>query len=214
MTTGTPISVWQETLGTFVENVASSKPVPGGGAVATLSICLAAALLKMLLELTAKERMEVADKASTVATIMTRVQRGVGDDITAFNSYLAARRMPKLSEQEQLRRGEALAAALVRCTEVPLDTARAALALIPIAQDLVSLVPDKAISDFGAALAQLDSGLVGLFFTANINLRGTTSDPSFATVRAGRDCLAVEIASARQALSIAIDQVAQRIGQT
>ena len=96
---------------------------------------------------------------------------------------------------------------------MPLNAVRAALSLVPIAQDLVSLTPDKAISDFGAALSQLDSGLVGLFFTVNLNLRGTASDPSFAAVRAERDHLASEFASARQDLAIAIDQVAQRIGQ-
>jgi len=47
----------------------------------------------------------------------------------------------------------------------------------------------------------------------NINLRGTASDPAFAAVRAERDHLASEFASARQDLAIAIDQVAQRIGQ-
>jgi len=70
--------------------------------------------------------------------------------------------MPKLTELEKQRRQELLTQSLQRCTEVPLNAVRAALSLVPIAQDLVSLTPDKAISDFGAALSQLDSGLVGL----------------------------------------------------
>ncbi len=206
-------SIWQETLSEFVENVASSKPVPGGGAVAALSACLSAALLKMLLELTAKGGLNVDPQMAIVEAAMKKLQNSVADDIAAFNSFLAARRMPKLSEAEKLRRQELLTESLQRCTEVPLNAVRAALGLVPIAQDLVSLTPDKAISDFGAALSQLDSGLVGLIFTVNLNLRGTASDPSFAAARAERDHLASEVASARQALAIVIGQVAQRIGQ-
>jgi methenyltetrahydrofolate cyclohydrolase len=206
-------SIWQATLSEFVENVASSKPVPGGGAVAALSACLAAALLKMLLELTAKDGLNVEPKVAIVETAMKQLQNSVADDIAAFNSFLAARRMPKLTESEKLRRKELLTQSLQYCTEVPLNAVRAALSLVAIAQDLVSLTPEKAISDFGAALSQLDSGLVGLFFTVNLNLRGTASDPPFAAVRAERDRLASEIASAHLALAIAIDQVAQRIGQ-
>jgi len=206
-------SIWQETLSDFVENVASSKPVPGGGAVAALSACLAGALLKMLLELTAKDGSNIDDKMAIVETALKQLQNCVEEDIQAFDSFLAARRMPKLTELEKQRRQELLTQSLQRCTEVPLNAVRAALSLVPIAQDLVSLTPDKAISDFGAALSQLDSGLVGLFFTVNINLRGTASDPAFAAVRAERDHLASEFASARQDLAIAIDQVAQRIGQ-
>ena len=206
--------IWQRTLGEFVDNVASSKPVPGGGAVAALSACLAAALFKMLLELIVKDGANVSHKMATVEKAMKLLQNSVGEDITAFNSFLAARRMSKLSESERSSRSEAISSSLIYCTEVPLNALRAALSLVPIAQELASRTPEKAISDCGAALAQLDGGIVGLLFTVDINLRGTASDPAFAKLREERDRLACEIASARRDLAIALDQVARRIGQS
>ena len=206
-------SIWQETLSDFVENVASAKPVPGGGAVAAFSACLAGALFKMLLEIAAKEGASVNDKLVIVETAIRQLQNGVADDIKAFESFMAARRLPKLTEAEKLIRSEATTKALALCTEVPLSGVRAALSLVPIAKEMVNLTPDKAISDFGAALSQLDGGLVGLVFTVDINLRGTASDPAFATLRAERDQLASQITSARQALAAAITQVAHRIGE-
>jgi formiminotetrahydrofolate cyclodeaminase len=208
-----PGSIWQETIGEFVEKVASSKPVPAGGAVAALSACLAASLLKMLLEIAAKGGAKVDHQVVIVKTGLKELQNCVAEDIKAFDSFLAARRMPQLTELEKLHRQELLTQALQRCTEVPLTAAQAIVRLVPIAKDLVGLVPDKVLSDLGVALSEFDCGLVGLSFTVNINLRGTASDPAFATVRAEQDQLASAIACARQDLAAAIHQVAQKIGQ-
>jgi len=65
--------------------------VPGGGAVAALSACLAGALLKMLLELTAKDGSNIDDKMAIVETALKQLQNCVEEDIQAFDSFLAAR---------------------------------------------------------------------------------------------------------------------------
>ena len=208
-----PGSIWQETFAEFVENVASAKPVPGGGAVAALSACLAASLLKMVLEIMAKDGSDVAGKLAAVETARKQLQSFVEEDIAAFNSFLAARRLPQNTEMEKARRLERITQALQRCTEVPLRAAQTAVSLVPILKGLVGLAPEKALSDFGVALAELNCGLVGLSFTVNINLRGTAADANLASLRAQWKELASEVANARQALAVAIEHVNQKIGQ-
>ena len=207
-------SIWQETLGEFVKNVASSRPVPGGGAVAALSGSLAASLLKMVLEIAAKGGSNVDEKLAMVEAGLKELQHCVEADITAFNSFLAARKLAQVTEVEKVRRQELMNQALQRCTEVPLTAAQAIVSLVPVAKNLVGHAPDKVLSDLGVALSELDCGLGGLSFTVNINLRGTASDPAFARLRAEWDGLASQIASARQELAVVLDQVAQRIGQS
>jgi formiminotetrahydrofolate cyclodeaminase len=207
-------SVWEETLSEFVEAVGSAKPTPGGGAVAALSACFAASLLNMVLEIAAKRGLDIADRLAVVEAQLKQLQRCVDHDIKAFDSFLAARKLPKITELEKLEREKLLNEALGQCVEVPLTASQVALQLVSIAKGLVELAPEKVMSDLGVALAQLDSGLLGLFFNVNINLQGTALDPAFATLRAERDCLATEIASARQELGTAIDQVARKIARS
>ncbi len=209
----TASSIWQEPFSKFVDNVASSKPVPAGGAVAALSASLAASLLQMVLEIAVKDGANVGDMLTTVEKGREELQHCVEDDIDAFNAFLAARRLPKSTESEKRHRQQFMTQALQRCTEVPLSAARAAAKLVPIAKGLLSLAPDKVLSDFGVALTECDCALVGLSFTVNINLRETASDSAFSVLRTEWAELAREIAFARQDLALAIDQVLQKIGQ-
>jgi len=168
----------------------------------------------MVLEISAKAGANVDDELAAVEIGLKDLQPCVEDDIKAFNSFLAARKMPQLTEGEKQRRQEFLTQALLRCTEVPLAAVQAIARLVPVARDLVGHAPDKVLSDLGVALAELDCALVGLSFTVSINLRGTDSDPAFAAVRAQHQRLAAEISAAHRDLAAAIDQVAQKIGQT
>ena len=207
------VSVWQQTLGEFVGGVGSAKPTPGGGAVSALSACLAAALLKMVLEIAAKDGASDDTRMAIVQAEMTQLRRCVDEDIDAFNSFLNARKMPKDTEPERLQRQELLTETLMRCAEGPSAAARSALRLVPIAQELVELAPAKVLSDVGVALAQLDSSLVGLLVNLNINLKGTDSEPAFSAMRAERDRLAGEIDSAHHDLLSAVSLVSRKIAQ-
>ena len=207
-------SVWQESIGEFMCRVASPKPTPGGGAVAALSACFAASLLEMVAEIASKSGANVGEMLMIVHTEFDTLQRCVDQDIEAFNSFLAARKMPRLTELEKTRRGELTDEALKRCAEVPLAASQAALKLVPIAKNLLEVAPVKVLSDLGVAFSLLDSSLVGLQFNVNINLQGTASDPAFGILRTKCEPLTADIASARQDLAAIISRVADRIGQS
>src|SRR3984885_1407634 len=201
-------SVWQESIGEFMSRVASPKPTPGGGAVATLSACFAASLLEMVAEIASKGGANIGEMLVIVRTELHTLQGCVDQDIEAFNSFLAARKMPRLTELEKTRRGELTTEALKRCVEVPLAASQAALKLVPIAKKLLEVAPARVLSDLGVALSLMDSSLVGLQFNVSINLQGTASDPAFGMLRKECEALTADIASARQALGAMISRVA------
>lgn len=207
-------SVWKESIGEFTSRVASPKPTPGGGAVTALSACFAASLLEMVAEIASKGGTNVAEMLVIVRTERDTLQRCVDQDIEAFDSFLAARKMPRVTELEKTRRGELTTEALKRCAEVPLAASRAALKLVPIATNLLEIAPAKVLSDLDVALSLMDSSLVGLQFNVDINLQGTASDPAFGMLRKECETLTADIASARHALAAMISSVADRISQS
>lgn len=205
------VSVWDETLAAFIDRLASAQPAPGGGAVAALSVCQSAALLKMVIEISAKVGSRVEVQLRSIDTQLEELRHCVEEDIEAFNSFLLARKMSAITEADSKRREEAIASALKRCTSAPLTAARAALKLVPVAANLCDMIPARVLSDLGVALLQLGGGLAGLQFNVDINLKGTEHDPSFAALRSEGEALALEIVSAQKDLSYAIRRVAEKI---
>jgi methenyltetrahydrofolate cyclohydrolase len=205
------VSVWDETLASFIDRLVSAQPTPGGGAVAALSACQSAALLKMVLEISAKDGIRIEVQLSSIETQLEVLRHCVEEDIAAFNSLLSARKKSAATEADSKHRKEEIASALKRCTSAPLTAARAALKLVPLAANLCDMIPARILSDLGVALLQLGSGLAGLQFNVDINLMGTEHDPTFAALRSEGEALALEIASAQKDLSCAIRRVAEKI---
>jgi len=206
-TSGKSVSVWSEPLGTFVESIASARPTPGCGAIAAFSACLAASLLKMVLDIGAKNGSNNGDTPVVVQAYLKELQRCVDGDIEAFDSFLAARKMSGVTEPDQPRSVELLEETLRQCVEVPLNGARLTLKLVPIALHLSEVSPDKIKSDAGVALLLLECSLTGLLFNVDINLQGVASNSTFDSLREQRGLLADEITVARRDLSKAIHRV-------
>ena len=58
----------------------------------------------------------------------------VAEDIAAFDSLMAAYKLPKATDEEKSRRAEAIQAGLERATEVPLECARACAHVVAMAR--------------------------------------------------------------------------------
>jgi formiminotetrahydrofolate cyclodeaminase len=210
---GKPSSVWDESLRNFVENLASARPTPGGGAVAALSACLAASLLKMMLDIMEKDAPTGGKNAAVTQPQLKELQRGVDDDIAAFDAFKAARKGSAPTEADGSRRQQLISESLLRCAEVPLNTARLALKLVPTALHLSDASPEKLLSDAALALLQLDGSLTGLLLNVDINLHGAASESAYKSVRERRDRLAEEIDVAHRDLSAAIQRIAGKLAE-
>jgi formiminotetrahydrofolate cyclodeaminase len=122
----------QELLDAF----SAPTPTPGGGSAAALAGAVAASLLAMVAGMP-KTRTGAADERMALDTVYPELialkasLAGLIDrDADAYNQVVAAYRLPKGTDEEKTARKAAVAVAMRAATEVPLETARAAAAVL------------------------------------------------------------------------------------
>jgi len=168
------------TIASLVERLATSDPTPGGGSAAAIAGAMGAALVQMVVELTAG-RPAAADHEETLGEIRTAAaarQSGLLDlaerDAVAYDGVIRARRLPRDSQPEREARDAQLAAAIGEATRIPLATARAASEVLDLAERLAPIGNRNAISDVGVAALLAVAALRGAALNVQINLRSLT----------------------------------------
>jgi glutamate formiminotransferase/formiminotetrahydrofolate cyclodeaminase len=182
----------------FAYETASESPAPGGGSISAYMGALGAALGTMVANLSShkpgwdarwKEFSDWADKGQTV---LSKLLALVDEDTAAFNRIMAAIGMPKGSEEEQKARAEALEAATLYATEVPLKTMKAASEVFPIVRAMAQEGNPNSVSDAGVGALAARSAVLGAELNVKINAAGLADRETAARLCAE----AVEIASA------------------
>jgi formiminotetrahydrofolate cyclodeaminase len=137
----------------FLAALASDAPTPGGGASGAIAGAAGAALIAMVGRLTVgkagyedvEERMrslvDTADAAR--AAFLELADR----DAHAFDSVMAAFRMPKSTDAERTARSSAIQGGYARAAAVPREIARAAVELMELAEDATAMGNPQAASD-------------------------------------------------------------------
>ena len=112
---------------TFIDELASSAPTPGGGGASAYCGALASALASMVANLTVGKKKYADVEADMIvmleklATVRERLLELVEEDAEAFKPLAAAYRMPKSTPEEEAAKNAALQAALADACEVPLS---------------------------------------------------------------------------------------------
>src|SRR5579862_7103297 len=119
-------------IGAWLAALASSDPAPGGGAAAALEVAMGAALVEMVCNLTIGKP-AFAEHEATMTAVRDRATalRGqatalAAEDADAFTAVIAAYRLPKETDVEQVERTARIQAALAEAADVPRRTAAAA----------------------------------------------------------------------------------------
>ncbi len=168
----------------FLEALASESPTPGGGTGAAVAGAMGAALARMVAALTlSKEKYAdahdvvrpIAEAAGLANAEFLELAR---EDSQAYDEVIAARRLPKTTDEEKAARSHRISVANRRATEVPMRTARAAVRLLAALPELAEKGNPNAASDVGAAALLLDACVEGALLNVGINLSGS-EDASF-----------------------------------
>lgn len=184
-----------ETLGGFLDRVASSDPAPGGGAAAAVSIALAAGLVSMVARFSADQ----VDDASGIADEANRLRQSALDlaahDAAAYGKVLSAFRLPKTSAERPGR----LRTALEGAAEVPLAAAEAAATTAALAARLALEGNRNLHGDAVVAVLLADAAARGAAKLVELNvtlggLDGTWLERSAACVAATSDAVAAATA--------------------
>ena len=170
------------TVRSMVERLAASDPVPGGGSASALAGAMGAALVHMVVELTAG-RPAADGHEETLAEIRTAAVAWQSEllnlaevDASAYLAVVRARRLPRESELERNAREVQIGAAIREATRVPLATARAASEVLELARRLAPIGNRNAVSDVGVAGLLAVAALRGAALNVQINLPYLTAD--------------------------------------
>jgi formiminotetrahydrofolate cyclodeaminase len=162
----------------LLDRLASPDPTPGGGSAAALAGATGGALVAMVCATPKTRSGDPAERARLDSALKeteeasARLRSLVDQDKAAYDGVMAAYRLPKGTESEKASRKEAIAAALVGATDVPLTTAAECLRVLRAAEEAAAAGNPNMLSDArtGAALAL--AGLLGAAENVRINAPG------------------------------------------
>lgn len=169
----------------LVAALASEAPTPGGGTAAALAGAMGASLAEMVAALTvSKEKYAASHDAVRPIGLAAARARGqllhlAQEDSDSYDAVVAARRMPKDTDEERAARLRRMSETNRAAAEVPMRTAREAAGLLAALPDLAEKGNPNAASDAGSAALLLEAAVQGALLNVGINLKGA-DDANFA----------------------------------
>jgi methenyltetrahydrofolate cyclohydrolase len=170
-------AVKDESVGAYIDQVASAAAVPGGGSAAAVAAALGAALTAMVARISAKKAKEESDRqllldaVPELEQLRTDLVRLSQDDIDAYRAVLDCRKAG--AEATVIGR------AIERAATVPLETARAAARARTISDGVGARAWSMTRSDWQVGRDLLTTGLRGALANVEVNLpdlRGEVHD--------------------------------------
>ncbi len=160
----------------FLDAVAEPTATPGGGSAAAFAGALAASLGQMVAALSRKRKSLVAHADSLTALLGELEVAGralsacIDRDAAAYAAVVASSRLPKDTPEEQGKRAEAIQRATRGATEVPLEVAERAVAVLDLLRRLAPISNPSMRSDLATAEALSRAAVRGAVENVNINL--------------------------------------------
>jgi methenyltetrahydrofolate cyclohydrolase len=185
--------IWNATLESFRDSVASAEPAPAGVSVSAVSATLGVSLLRKVLEIMAKRKSFAGDSGRLASLRQAarneseRLTRYANEDIAAYRAYMEARR---------LKTADKTARALRDVNETPLKAARSALAGLDLCADAAGLVTGAVAADLGTAAILLAGAIRALLLSVEANLQQHPAREAFT------ECKEIEERALRQLDSV------------
>jgi formiminotetrahydrofolate cyclodeaminase len=167
-----------KTVRELLDAFASPAPTPGGGSASALAGATAASLLAMVAAMPKTAKGTPEDRAALDAihpklvALKDEMTRLIDRDSAAYDEVVAAYKLPKATDEEKAARKGAIGRAMKLATDVPLETARAAVAIVKHARVVAEHGNPNAKSDAGVAATLATSALTGGIMNVKINLDG------------------------------------------
>lgn len=174
-----------ETGYSFLDDLASSEPTPGGGSAAAFTAAEAAALTAMVARLTvgkkkyAEVEAEMRKTLTKVEDLRMKLTAMIEKDAEAFNAVMQAYKLPKQKED----RGRAIASATIEAARVPLKTAQLALEVIRLASGAAEKGNVNAITDAWSSVTLAYSAISSAGANVRINLASLDEDENSLSIQ-------------------------------
>jgi formiminotetrahydrofolate cyclodeaminase len=185
----------EKSVTTFLDELASSAPAPGGGSVAALSGALGAALISMVCNLTVgkKKYADVQEEIEALLAQSEALRKELVElleaDVQVYTEVSKAMKMPRTTEEEKAARTAAMQKALKAATDVPMRVAEACVKVMGLCRPTAEKGNVNAVSDAGVAVLMAEAGLRSAALNVLINLAWIKDEAFVAENRAKLDAL-------------------------
>jgi formiminotetrahydrofolate cyclodeaminase len=170
------VTIGDQAVDTWLAELASRNPAPGGGAAAALCAATGAGLIGMVTAYTTGPRW--ADRQARMQQLNDEAARlradalaVADDDAAAFSAVGAAYKLPRETEELKAIRGAAIQQALIGAAAPPARAGLLAVRLIEMAQELADSSNPNVLSDVAVASSAARATLEGAVVNIEINLR-------------------------------------------
>ena len=164
----------------FLDVVDSNSPAPGGGSVSALASSLGASLARMVAHLSfGKKKYEALPddvKAKFVANFdeLLKIKNELNDlidrDSEAYNTVMAAYKLPKETDEEKAARNAKIQKSLKYAIQTPYDIVVLSGKAISLLGEILANGNQNAITDIGVGTMLLMVGLEGGILNVKVNL--------------------------------------------
>ena len=171
-----------EPLHSYLDDLATAQPTPGGGSTAALSGAMGAALASMVCRITigketyADVQQEIEELLRKTEYLRSRFQQLMQEDIEAYGHLSASYKLPRATSEERKYRTDMIQKQLVEAASVPLEVVKCAAELIQSCQRIAEVGSVSVVSDVatGAILASCSGE--GAAFMVRINVRSMNNE--------------------------------------
>jgi len=177
------------TVSEFLAAIRSSNPTPGGGSASALAGAMGASLLAMVAGLpkstaTTAEDAERLRAAGERCTALAReLESLVERDSDAYNTVLAAYKLPKATDEQKTARSAAVQAGFRAAIDAPVAVMRACAAAAEQGVIVATLGLPSAASDVQVGMELLNAALRGAKLNVETNLGSVRDAEYLARVR-------------------------------
>ena len=164
------------TINEFLEKIAGSDPVPGGGSVSALNGAIASALTEMLANLTlGKKKYEVVQESMRRTVIdMSEVREHFMNDIDrdsdSYKFVMEAFKLPKDTDEQKSVRSLKIQEATKLASLVPMEVAECAFFIMDSIAETVYNGNRNAVTDGCIAMMTCRTAVLGAILNVRINL--------------------------------------------
>ncbi|MBQ4509024.1 MAG: glutamate formimidoyltransferase [Paludibacteraceae bacterium] len=190
----------------FARETASESAAPGGGSISAYMGALGAALGTMVANLSAHKRgwddrwEEFSRVAEEGQQVMNELLALVDEDTAAFNKIMDVFAMPKGTAEEKAARAEAMEAATLYATQVPLRTMQTAMRAFPVLKAMAEKGNPASASDAGVGVLAARAAVRGADMNVRINAAGLKNRDRAEAIIAEAAALVSQAEQAEQAI--------------
>jgi formiminotetrahydrofolate cyclodeaminase len=163
-------------VSSFLDELATGNPAPGGGSAIALAVAMGAALVSMSCRLTLGRDRYQEHQESMMATLEAaeelrrRALILASEDTAAYSAVVQARALPRGTAEQQLIRTFHIQETLKVATNVPLRTCALASQVVELSARILDQVNPNAVADLNVGTLLARAALDGAALNVETNL--------------------------------------------